>query len=142
VRGDWTPYWEDGAGSSALETALNRASSDRVAQAESLWAMLEPASYPAGPFEEAWRSVCSTPSIPGAPGAAVGEPMRAETLDQWTSRRATPARPISNRANSSATPAALRRGAEHADALTSEHHLLAALGTRGHPATSAKAATA
>ena len=42
VRGDWTPYWEDGAGSSAAETAMNRASSERLAQAETLWALLDP----------------------------------------------------------------------------------------------------
>ncbi len=57
VRGDWTPYWEDGAGSSALETAMNRASSDRLAQAETLFAMLKPAAYPAAAFEDAWNNV-------------------------------------------------------------------------------------
>ena len=51
VRGDWTPYWEDGAGSSALETGMNRDSSDRLVQAEALWAMQHPATYPAGDFE-------------------------------------------------------------------------------------------
>ena len=57
VRGDWTPYWEDGAGSSALETAMNRASSDRLAQAETLFAMLKPSEYSAAVFEEAWNKV-------------------------------------------------------------------------------------
>ena len=57
VRGDWTPYWEDGAGSSALETAMNRASSDRLAQAETLFAMLKPSAYPAAAFEDAWNNV-------------------------------------------------------------------------------------
>ena len=57
VRGDWTPYWEDGAGSSAAETAMNRASSERLAQAETLWAMLDPSRYPAKRFEEAWNNV-------------------------------------------------------------------------------------
>ena len=57
VRGDWTPYWEDGAGSSAAETAMNRASSERLAQAETLWAMLDPTGYPPQRFEEAWNNV-------------------------------------------------------------------------------------
>jgi len=50
VRGDWTPYWEDGAGSSALETGLNRTGSDRLTQAEALWAMRDPAGYPVSAF--------------------------------------------------------------------------------------------
>jgi hypothetical protein len=41
VRGDWTPYWEDGAGSSALETAMNRQNADRLVQTETLFAMLK-----------------------------------------------------------------------------------------------------
>ena len=38
-RGDFTPYWEDGTGSAARETALNRHSADRLLQAETLWAL-------------------------------------------------------------------------------------------------------
>ena len=41
VKGDFTGYWEDGAGSSARETAKNRKSAERLTQAETLWALLE-----------------------------------------------------------------------------------------------------
>jgi len=34
VRGDMTAFWEDGAASTARETALGRAASERLAQAE------------------------------------------------------------------------------------------------------------
>ena len=55
--GDYTPYWEDGAASSALETAMNRASAERLVQAETLWAMRNPAPFPAAAFQDAWRNV-------------------------------------------------------------------------------------
>ena len=56
-RGDYTPYWEDGAASSALETALNRDSAERLVQAETLWAMLYPNRLRFNDFYEAWRNV-------------------------------------------------------------------------------------
>ncbi len=56
-KGDFSPYWEDGAASSARETAVNRAAAERLVQAETLWAMLNPAAFPGDVFDEAWRNV-------------------------------------------------------------------------------------
>jgi len=56
-KGDLTPYWEDGAGSSALETGMNRGAADRLTQAETLAVMLAPGAYRASDFNEAWRDV-------------------------------------------------------------------------------------
>ncbi len=83
VRGDWTPYWEDGAGSSAEETALNRATSDRLAQAETLFALQRPAAYPAGAFEAAWRNVLLYSEHTWGAWCSVSEPERKETVEQW-----------------------------------------------------------
>jgi len=83
VRGDWTPYWEDGAGSSSLETAMNRASSDRLAQTETLFAMLKPSEYPATAFEDAWNAVLLYSEHTWGAWCSVSEPQRKETLEQW-----------------------------------------------------------
>lgn len=83
VSGDWTPYWEDGAGSSALETALNRQSSDRLVQAEALWAMGPRAGYPAAAFAEAWNQVLLYSEHTWGAWCSVSEPERKETLEQW-----------------------------------------------------------
>lgn len=83
VRGDWTPYWEDGAGSSAAETALNRANSDRLAQAETLWAMTEPRRYPAARFEEAWNNVLLYSEHTWGAHCSISEPAIPFTMDQW-----------------------------------------------------------
>jgi alpha-mannosidase len=88
VRGDWTPYWEDGAGSSALETALNRASSDRMTQAEALWAIRQPRSYPVPDFADAWRQVLLYSEHTWGAWCSVSEPARQETLDQWALKHA------------------------------------------------------
>lgn len=87
VRGDWTPYWEDGAGSSALETALNRASSDRLSQAEALWAMLDPRGYPAGAFADAWRNVLLYSEHTWGAAESVWDPENRKTTEQWEIKR-------------------------------------------------------
>jgi alpha-mannosidase len=57
LKGDLTPYWEDGAGSSALETRMNRGAAERLVQAETLSTMLAPEAYRAADFNAAWRNV-------------------------------------------------------------------------------------
>lgn len=83
VRGDWTPYWEDGAGSSSAETAMNRTSAERLAQAETLWAMLAPSRYPARKFEEAWNNVLLYSEHTWGAYCSVSEPASSFTTDQW-----------------------------------------------------------
>ena len=83
VRGDWTPYWEDGAGSSAAETAMNRASSERLAQAETLWAMLNPRLYPAKRFEDAWNHVLLYSEHTWGAFCSITQPASPFTADQW-----------------------------------------------------------
>ncbi|MCA9263749.1 MAG: hypothetical protein KDA60_07855 [Planctomycetales bacterium] len=83
VRGDWTPYWEDGAGSSAYETALNRNSSERLAQAESLWAMLAARRYPAAKFKAAWDNTLLYSEHTWGAHCSISRPTVPFTLDQW-----------------------------------------------------------
>jgi hypothetical protein len=83
VRGDWTPYWEDGAGSSSLETAMNRASSDRLAQAEALFAMLKPSEYPATAFEDAWNKVLLYSEHTWGADVSISQPESQKTREQW-----------------------------------------------------------
>ena len=83
VRGDWTPYWEDGAGSSAVETAMNRGSSDRLAQAETVFAMLKPSAYPVARFEEAWNNVLLYSEHTWGADCSVSQPENQKTREQW-----------------------------------------------------------
>jgi hypothetical protein len=83
ATGDWTPYWEDGAGSSALETGMNRHSSDRLAQAETLQAMFSRTRYKPELFEHAWKSVLLYSEHTWGAHCSVNGPERKETLEQW-----------------------------------------------------------
>jgi alpha-mannosidase len=87
MRGDWTPYWEDGAGSSALQTAMNRASSDRLAQAETLFAMLQPSAYPAAAFEDAWNKVLLYSEHTWGADVSISQPESQKTHEQWEIKR-------------------------------------------------------
>jgi hypothetical protein len=58
LSGDFTEYWTDGLGTAAKQTAMNRASKERLIQAETLWSMLNPSTpAPVTEISEAWRNI-------------------------------------------------------------------------------------
>ena len=87
-RGDFTPYWEDGAGSSARETALNREAAERLVQAEALWAMLSPRTYPDPDFYAAWRNVILYDEHTWGAHNSITEPDSDFAQAQWKIKQA------------------------------------------------------
>ena len=87
-RGDLTPYWEDGAISSAGEEILARAAARRLVQAEALWAMTDPAGFPRDRAEEAWRQVLLWHEHTWGAAASISEPDRPDVVAQWEYKRA------------------------------------------------------
>jgi alpha-mannosidase len=87
-RGDLTPYWEDGAGSSALETGMNRSAADRLIQAEALFAMNGNAKVPIADFQDAWRNVLLYSEHTWGAWCSVSDSENKLTKDQWEIKRA------------------------------------------------------
>ena len=85
--GDYTPYWEDGAASSALETAMNRASAERLTQAEHLWAMRHTARFPAQDFHNAWRNVLLYSEHTWGAHNSISQPDLPFVKEQWKVKR-------------------------------------------------------
>lgn len=86
-KGDLTPYWEDGAGSSALETGMNRATADRLTQAESLEATLATENYRPAAFHEAWRNVLLYSEHTWGAWCSVSDSESPFTIEQWKIKR-------------------------------------------------------
>lgn len=57
VKGDISPYWEDGAMSTAKEEGVNRNSSLKLQQLTTLYSILNPELYNRNTFYEAWKNV-------------------------------------------------------------------------------------
>ncbi len=87
VRGDWTPYWEDGAGSSARETALNRNTADRLVQADALFALNDPKMFPAADFAAAWRHTLLYSEHTWGADCSVSAPESQKTKEQWAIKK-------------------------------------------------------
>jgi len=87
VQGDFTPYWEDGAVSTAYEAALNRATADRLIQGETLWSMLAPNAYPASEYEAAWRNVAFFDEHTWGAHNSTEEPDLPFVKQQWETKR-------------------------------------------------------
>ena len=91
-RGDAGAYWEDGAGSTALETTLNRDSQRMLPAAEmaaALASVFRPEeSYPADEFSNAWKNVLFYDEHTWGAHSSVRQPGRAFVTEQWDYKRA------------------------------------------------------
>ena len=88
VAGDFTGYWEDGAASTARETALARAASSRLVEAGALWAMLAPTRFPAGDDYAAWRDVVLWDEHTWGAAASIETPDAPDVVAQWRYKQA------------------------------------------------------
>ncbi len=87
LSGDLSPFWDDGAASSACELSLNRGASERLNQAEILWSMLRKKGYPKGLFHQGWKyAVLFSEHTWGAVNS-FKDPYSDFTLDQWNEKR-------------------------------------------------------
>jgi hypothetical protein len=88
ASGDFTTYWDDGVASTAAEVSLARRASDRLAQAEAVWAMRDPAGFPADAFVAAWREVVLWDEHTWGAAASVETPDAPDVRAQWAYKRA------------------------------------------------------
>jgi hypothetical protein len=86
MSGDMTPYWEDGAVSSAAEETLVRAATRRLRQAETL-AALRGVALPPGDADEAWRNVLLWHEHTWGAADSINKPDRPDVVGQWEYKR-------------------------------------------------------
>jgi hypothetical protein len=87
VKGDFTPYWEDGAASTAAETALVRQSVDRLIQAETLWSIRSDRPYPWREFVDAWRNVALWDEHTWGADKSISEPDSPFVKAEWKAKQ-------------------------------------------------------
>ncbi len=83
TTGDFTPYWEDGATSSATETSINRNTADRLVQAETVWAMSQKDSLPIEDFDQAWKNILLFSEHTWGANISKSDPDAEFTKDLW-----------------------------------------------------------
>jgi alpha-mannosidase len=83
VKGDITPYWEDGAQSTAFEEGKNRVNSLRLQQLTTLYSMLDPKSYHKSRFEEAWTNIILFHEHTWGAYNSISEPDVPFVTEQW-----------------------------------------------------------
>lgn len=57
VKGDFTPYWEDGMASTSADTGISRRAAEQLVQAQTLWTLLNAGNYPHNEFQLAWNKL-------------------------------------------------------------------------------------
>lgn len=88
LKGDLTPYWEDGAASSARETALNRNYADRLQQMEVLASVTDLDSYNSEDTRKAWQHILFYNEHTWGSWNSISDPNNPFTLSQWATKKA------------------------------------------------------
>jgi len=92
--GDFSPYWEDGAGSSADETGRNRRAANALEAAEKVWAAVVAGRgtahkpLPAQAFDRAWDNVLLYDEHTWGAHSSISQPDSSFTLGQWEIKQA------------------------------------------------------
>jgi alpha-mannosidase len=86
-RGDFTPYWEDGAASTASELALARRAVNELIQGEALWSLRAPHDYPAGDYDSAWRNIAFWDEHTWGADKSVDNPDLPIVKQEWEFKR-------------------------------------------------------
>jgi len=87
VRGDFTGHWEDGAASTARETAMSLAAAERLVAAQNLWAVRKPESFPAERFRAAWEEVLLFHEHTWGSWDSISNPDGELSKGQWETKR-------------------------------------------------------
>ena len=86
IAGDGGVYWEDGAGSSALETALVRRAKEDLAAAEKLHALTSifgGSAYPKADLDLAWKNAMLYDEHTWGAHCSISQPESEQTVHQW-----------------------------------------------------------
>lgn len=86
LKTDFGGWWEDGAGSSALETTLSRRAEERAVTAEmlhSLAGILAGQEYPKTNFDDVWHNVLFYNEHTWGAAASIRDPDAMQTVKQW-----------------------------------------------------------
>jgi len=81
--GDLTPYWEDGAYSTALEMAMNRRNSEKLTSLGTLYSMKDDTPYPAAAFDQAWKQVLLWDEHTWGAYNSISDPDIPFVVSQW-----------------------------------------------------------
>ena len=86
-RGDFTPYWEDGAASTAAELVLARRAVDQLIQGEALWSLRAPRDYPREEYGSAWRNIAFWDEHTWGADKSVSDPDLPIVKQEWEIKR-------------------------------------------------------
>lgn len=86
LKTDFGGWWEDGAGSSALETILSRRAEERAVTAEmlhSLAGIIAGDAYPKTNFDDVWHNVLLYNEHTWGAAGSIRDPEAEQTVKQW-----------------------------------------------------------